>query len=163
MKVNRSEFLIVLATGVGGALTFPSSLLAAGGSREPVQADLEGFRSLVDTVFRAAGPRGTVDLVLTAVEERTFGRPGDPVRSRQFSLEFRAADGTPLREGAYSVDHDQLGTFLLFVTPTRTDASGARYFRADFNQLLETPGATRRLQPPSRDTNGNERPTRRSS
>jgi hypothetical protein len=137
MKLTRSKFLLALATGIGGVLAAPSSLLGAEVVEKPIHVNLAGFRALLGTVFQLAGPRGQVDLVLTNVEERTFGKPGDPVRSRQYSLEFRAADGGLLQEGTYPAEHDRLGSLSIFVTPTRYDASGVRFFRADFNQLIE--------------------------
>lgn len=137
MEVTRSKFLLTLATGVGAALALPSSGFAAQLLDKPVEPTLPGFRKLVGSVFRVEGPSGPADLVLVAIVERTFGKPGGRDKTHQYSLEFRAASGEPpLDEGTYVVEENRLGVVSLFVSPTRQDASGGRFYRADFNQLV---------------------------
>jgi hypothetical protein len=137
MQLTRSRFLLSMATGLGGALAFPSSLLGAELAGKAVRQTLSGFRTLVGGGFRVEGPRGPVDLVLVSVEERTFGTAAGTPVCRQYSLVFRAPDGGALPEGTWPAENDDLGPFALFVAPTRVDSTGARFYRADFNQLVQ--------------------------
>jgi hypothetical protein len=44
-----------------------------------------------------------------------------------FSLVFQEPSGLPLRQNTYTVEHDKLGTFRLFIVPGENTAEGKQY------------------------------------
>jgi uncharacterized protein DUF6916 len=54
----------------------------------------------------------------------------------QFSILFRAPRNLPPTQGLYSVEHEKLGEFELFLVPVRQDKHGM-YYEAVFNRLIE--------------------------
>ena len=98
---------------------------------------LTSFAPLVGTVCRAClGTAGVVELELTeAVPHRAAARagaggpPGD-----SFSLFFHGPADRPLGQRTYSIEHDQIGRFDLFLVPVGRDARGMQY-QAVFNRL----------------------------
>jgi hypothetical protein len=52
-----------------------------------------------------------------------------------FSLVFRGPADQPFRQGTYTLQHEKLGTFQLFLVPIGRDESGYSY-EAVFNRLL---------------------------
>lgn len=51
-----------------------------------------------------------------------------------FSIEFRGPSDIFLPQGIYHVDHDQIGSFDLFIVPIRKDKDGL-YYEACFSHL----------------------------
>lgn len=72
-----------------------------------------------------------VEVTLTSVDRlgsRTVN--GTPVES--FSLVFRGPAGVPLPQMMYTFEHDEIGTFALFIVPIGPDDGGLLY-EAVFN------------------------------
>ena len=133
MNVTRKEFLFTVVAGVAGTAIRP---LAA--ASKPVGASssiplVRDFGAPVGRTFRVqtADSRGSIDVVLEAVEEKPSSNG-----THQFSLTFVAPGGERLAEGSYTVEQDKMGRFPLFVQPTRRDGQGRTFFRADFNLLV---------------------------
>lgn len=88
------------------------------------------YAPYVNTAFRFLVDRETVQTTLTGVVTRTKAS----VNGEAFSLEFSAPPSTALTQGTYTVSHDKLGQFSLFVVPVDRPASGQTY-EAAFNRL----------------------------
>jgi hypothetical protein len=56
-----------------------------------------------------------------------------------FTLLFRGPQQPLLPQQIYTVEHDQLGRFDLFIVPIKRDAQGLQY-EAIFNRVVETAG-----------------------
>ena len=141
MKTTRKQFLTTLASGLAIAASNPLSAITLGSGQAPIARN---FKEFVGRTFHltTADSRGTIDVVLEAYDERPT-QDG----THQFSLTFVAPGGERLTEGTYSVEQQQMGTFQLFVSPTRRDGVGRAYYRSDFNLLtgktgLKTGGTT---------------------
>lgn len=88
----------------------------------------EDFRLHLNSSFNFSADGGTpTPLTLATVDDLA---PGSPGRRLPFSLTFRGAPG--LAQRTYQVDHQELGTFDLFIVPLQPDATGPRY-EAVFN------------------------------
>jgi hypothetical protein len=57
-------------------------------------------------------------------------------RQEQFSLLFRGPLNIFLNQSIYKMEHDQIGTFELFLVPIRQDQDGF-YYEAIFNRLIK--------------------------
>jgi hypothetical protein len=57
-------------------------------------------------------------------------------RQEQFSVTFRGPLNIVLSQGLYRMEHDQMGTFDLFIVPLRQDQDGV-YYEAVFNRLIK--------------------------
>lgn len=55
-------------------------------------------------------------------------------RQERFSLVFRGPPEERVQQGMYQIQHDQLGTFDLFLVPVSQDQDGV-YYEAVFNRL----------------------------
>ncbi len=62
---------------------------------------------------------------------RYTSEPGEG-RGRPFSIVFRGPGDILLPQAIYRVEHDQIGTFDLFIVPIGRDTAGLRY-EAVFN------------------------------
>jgi hypothetical protein len=88
----------------------------------------DDFRPHLSSTFDfSADGSAPVPLTLAAVDDLA---PGSPGRRLPFSLTFRGAGGLP--QQTYRVEHQDLGTFDLFIVPLKPDATGPRY-EAVFN------------------------------
>jgi len=70
----------------------------------------------------------TMDLELTQVEEKSLSP-----RQEEFALTFRAPLGAPLEQQIFNLQHEQLGSGLMFLVPSGKDAEGVTY-EAVFNR-----------------------------
>lgn len=75
-----------------------------------------------------------VDLELVAVRA---GRSSP--RQEQFALLFSGPLDHPLGQGTWTLQHDKLGEFDLFLAPVDRDAA-SYYYEAVFNRLLPVAG-----------------------
>jgi len=69
------------------------------------------------------------EMTLIAVNDLnppSFKSDGTNIRET-FSLVFREPSGMPLRQNTYTVEHDKLGTFRLFIVPGETTTTGKQY------------------------------------
>jgi len=69
-----------------------------------------------------------IELELTQVEEK----PASP-RQEQFALTFRAPSGAPVEQQIFTLQHEQLGSGIMFLVPIAKDANGVTY-EAVFNR-----------------------------
>jgi hypothetical protein len=109
-------------------------------SRDLTTLGAADFAPLVGTPWRvvgagpnaASGPVADLSqpLALELVEVTTAGG-GTPGR-KSFSLVFRGAQGRPLPQRIYHLEHDTLGSLEIFLVPIRPDARGP-LFQAVFN------------------------------
>ena len=67
------------------------------------------------------------------VELIEVGKLTDTTRQEMFSIIFSVPDGIRPTQGSYRMEHDTLGTFILFLVPVQNDDSIV--FEAVFNRL----------------------------
>lgn len=79
------------------------------------------FAGRAGEVFRLRTPATTLEAVL----DSTLA-PDDP-GGRPFSLVFRATAGPPLPQQTFTVEHEEIGTFDLFLVPIAADQKGTLY------------------------------------
>jgi hypothetical protein len=91
------------------------------------------FTSLIGTEFRTTDDSGGA-IALELVEATALPpHPGAP-RPEPFSLIFRGPADRPLNQGAYPLEHDQLGGHELFLVPIGLGSDGrGPYYQAIFN------------------------------
>lgn len=78
------------------------------------------FAPHVHTTFRLPHPAGgVVEIELIKAEEFTAAP-----QQEQFTLTFLAPPAPPLYQGGYQLEHEQLGTGLLFLVPVSLDEKG---------------------------------------
>lgn len=104
------------------------------------------FSAQIHTPFTIHLPPGqevqTIEVSLVEVSEWESGsgrRARAAARQEQFSLLFRGPHDRMLRQGMYRTQHDQLGTFDLFIVPVSQDKDGV-YYEAVFNRLRRQDG-----------------------
>ena len=89
------------------------------------------FSKHVSTKFRATVGEEAVDLELAQVKGYA-GHAEDQKGMERFSLFFTGPDKPLLPQATYSLEHDAMGTFGLFLVPIKPDGEGSRY-EAVFN------------------------------
>jgi hypothetical protein len=90
----------------------------------------ETFSKHLDSNFSVqAGNAGKISLKLTRVNELQLS----PHQER-FSISFRGPAQPALPQGSYDFEHDEMGSFLLFIVPLHGDEEGILY-EAVFNRL----------------------------
>ena len=113
------------------------------------------FSRSLNTTFKAglAGSTG-VGLELIKVEEvlsPAVKGVAATAGQESFSLIFRGPLRQALAQKTYTLQHERMGRFALFLVPAGQDGK-ARYYQAIFNRLrpYEPDHPTRRLSPPRR-------------
>lgn len=92
----------------------------------------EAFAECLQTRFQVqVAPDQIVELELTHVSEFKVSP-----RQEQFALVFRGPNEVFLGQGTRSLDHYQMGQFLLFLVPISQDDQGFCY-EAVFNRVRE--------------------------
>ena len=95
------------------------------------------FYSNIGTTFSFSGPasgRGSLKLVEVA-DLRSMWGPDRPEEKECFALSFVGPLQRPLKQGTYSLMHNRLGPFELFIVPSdQGDPRGLRY-EANINRL----------------------------
>ena len=96
----------------------------------------DAFASQVNTRFRLiAGPDAVME-----VELIEFTSGSKSAQYEAFSLVFQAPVGAPLEQRIYSLEHESMGAFELFLVPIGKSPDGVRY-EAVFNRMIDqTPG-----------------------
>lgn len=97
-------------------------------------ADLthEEFSKHLNTKFRIhISETETIDAELTDVSERLLSP-----RQERFSILFRTSNEIFLGQGMRRFEHDQMGSFDLFIVPTGRDEEGTAY-ESVFNRLVK--------------------------
>lgn len=92
----------------------------------------EDYAPHVNSKFTAQFPNGvTLDLELTKVEEKS-----PSPRQEQFILTFRGPLNGPREQQIFNLEHEQLGSGIMFLVPIGLDANGLIY-EAVFNRPKE--------------------------
>jgi len=92
----------------------------------------EEFSKHVNTTFRARlNAEAEVDLELYEVKGY-LGRPGDQQGMERFSIFFKGPAKPFLAQSTYSLSHDVMGTFDLFIVPIKLEGDSSHY-EAVFN------------------------------
>jgi len=94
--------------------------------------NLATFSERLNTGFRLR--LGEADVIEAQLVEAVD--TGSTPDQEQFSLVFRAPRGLPPAQGLYSVEHEKLGKFELFLAPVRQDKQWL-YYEAVFNRLID--------------------------
>ena len=88
------------------------------------------FLRHLDSKFRVgSGAPGAVELQLIEAEDHTRSP-----KNERFSLLFRGPKDSPLAQGMHRFEHDEIGSFDLFIVPVSQDQEGTQY-EAIFNRL----------------------------
>jgi hypothetical protein len=93
------------------------------------------FSKHVNTKFRTGLDAAAIDLELVVVKGYS-ARPGDQEGMERFSIFFTGPAKPTLTQNTYSLSHDAMGTFDLFLVPIKPDGEGSRY-EAVFNYFKE--------------------------
>jgi len=90
------------------------------------------FKEHLNTKFRVhVADSNSVDVELTEVA------PGRQTpRQEQFSILFRGPGDAFFGQGNYTIEHEKMGTFDLFLVPVAKDDKGF-YYEAVFNRLRQ--------------------------
>ena len=93
---------------------------------------LETFAGRMNSTFRLKLESAeTVEMELVEAND-----VGSTPRQAQFSIVFRGPHNPPLAQGIHKIEHDEIGTFDLFLVPIRRDQTGI-YYEAIFNRPLD--------------------------
>jgi hypothetical protein len=99
-----------------------------------VQLTEAEFSKHVNTKFRVA-VEPPVELELTEVKGY-LSKAGEQTGMERFSAFFRGPGDRYLQQKIYSLEHEQMGAFELFLVPVSQDQDGFRY-EAVFNYYKE--------------------------
>lgn len=124
--------LKALADGALKTTTESSSMLNAA-SAEALRLNSSAFKKCLYTKFRV-NLAGAKSQFLKLVEVKHWHTQTQPADRECFSNEFLAVDGHKLRQGTYTVEHELLGKFEMFLVPLGNKNSEIRY-EALFNRL----------------------------
>lgn len=96
---------------------------------EDIKLNFETFAANLNTSFRVTSEEGPiVELRLIVANDKSVPR------QEMFSLIFIGPDQTFLPQRNYSIEHDQIGAFALFIVPIGRDEDGYQY-EAVFNRI----------------------------
>jgi len=112
----------------GGVGAGPSALVPNAALGDPLfQITSAMFSGNLNSrfAFKLGGVKLT-DMTLVAVDDQTPAYLRNSGSTREcFSLVFQGPRSLPLRQETYTVDHNKLGTFRLFIVPGDTNNSGS--------------------------------------
>jgi hypothetical protein len=92
----------------------------------------EEFSKHLHTTFRIRLDESTaIDAKLVDVSEHLVS-----ARQERFAIVFRTSNDLLLNQGLAPFEHDQMGTFQLFIVPIGRDEEGTSY-EAVFNRLVK--------------------------
>jgi hypothetical protein len=92
------------------------------------------FSKHVNTKFRVA-TEPPVELELTEVKGY-LSKPNEETGMERFSAFFKGPRDRYLEQKVYALEHEQMGTFELFMVPVSQDQTGFRY-EAVFNYFTQ--------------------------
>ena len=103
----------------------------------PVSLERSTFAEHLGETFRALlGSEDQLELELVEVEALGSASPGDQprpsARQNPFSILFRGPKDRALAQGTFRMEHDEIGSFDLFLVPIGEDQDGRQY-EAVFN------------------------------
>ena len=96
------------------------------------QLSVEQFRGVLHTNFRVSADSGdyvTVELIAVTTQ------PSAGSQFEAFSLLFKGPVDRSLAQRTYTIAHDSIGMFELFIVPVAADSEGRQY-EAVFNRRL---------------------------
>ena len=91
---------------------------------------LETFSPYLDGTFLVSAdslPAREVVLISASDVGKPYDLGGDRPARTPFSLLFRGARDVVLPQRIYTIEHDELGTFDIFLVPIGPDREGMRY------------------------------------
>lgn len=92
---------------------------------------LDTFAGRMNSTFRLKRDSSeTVEVELVEAKD-----VGSTPRQAQFSIVFRGPHNPYLAQSIYQMEHDEIGTFDLFLVPIKRDQAGT-YYEAIFNRPL---------------------------
>jgi len=92
----------------------------------------EEFTKHLNTRFRIyVNEAEPIEAELTNVSEHLVS-----ARQARFSITFRTSNEISLGQGMHRFEHDQMGTFDLFIVPVERSDEGT-YYEAIFNRLIK--------------------------
>lgn len=103
---------------------------------DPIVLTRSTFTPYVDTTFRVQTGSGTVNVTLASATDLKAGAPNPSLIAgvESFSLLFAgSSQSSPFGEGIYTIEHDALGTFSLFLSPVGKPAN--RHYEAVITRL----------------------------
>lgn len=96
---------------------------------------LDTFARQLNTMFRVLdAPAGAAELLLIEATDSGGCCPEKMGGQEHFSLLFRGPDANPLAQHTYRFEHEQVGSFDLFIVPIGWDGEW-RHYQAVFNRL----------------------------
>lgn len=135
MRSSRREFLkrgtfVALAAGVPLALTEK----AFGMSTTPAGLNMASFKSQLGTSFLINHQAAKVKIELVGV--KSFASRKQAAAGKEgFSLLFRGAEETTLKQDTYLMEHEELGMFSFLVVPVGTKNKRAPHYEVVINRL----------------------------
>lgn len=97
--------------------------------------DFTAFATYLHTPFLVRHPHGSAQWLELVRADLHLPYSGGPT-GEQFSLRFGAGLTAPLGQDTYEFNHQELGTFDLFIVPMGRDAEGRFLYEAAFNRCL---------------------------
>ena len=95
--------------------------------------DHETFSKHLNSTFRVKAEDGeTVPLKLSRVSELQLSP-----RQERFAIDFAGPLQPPLGQGSYNFEHDEMGSFVLFIVPQLANQEGSALYEAVFNRLRQ--------------------------
>ena len=142
MKLTRAQFLTACISAFTSVVALPSAFSSgfiAGNRRYVMGKDLDRstFAPHLNTRFQVqSNPFSGVNLELVEVADQTGRSSGhkEAMNTNCFSLLFKGSKDPLLEQCTYEFNHNQIGTFHLFIVPIKQDNDGT-YYQAVFNRL----------------------------
>lgn len=138
MSSSRREFLkrgSLMALLAGVPLTFTEIVSGMGSAKSAAAGlDLESFESQLGTSFLINQEAAKVKVKLVHVSNFASAKQTEAGKEG-FSLLFRGAKETSLKQGTYLIEHEQLGKFSFLVVPVGTKDTRAPHYEAVINRL----------------------------
>jgi hypothetical protein len=78
---------------------------------------------------------GVSKVAVRLVDVTDLPRRGAKVRKEAFSLLFRGAKATALKQNTYLIEHEQLGLFSFLIVPIMSKDKSAPHYEAIINRL----------------------------
>lgn len=134
-KISRVSFLRAAGSLVAALFASPFAAMAA---RNPGDGLLHAssFEPLLQSQFMVRSKAGSMTARLVKVKDRSkhFTKKSQPVNLETFSLLFQTESGAALESNMHKFDHPQIGTFSLFLSPTKVNGRDG-YYEAVINRI----------------------------
>jgi hypothetical protein len=138
MGTSRRDFikrgsLVALAAGLPVSL---AERTAAGETAAPSGAfglNKAAFLAQLNSTFLIN--EGVSKVAVRLVDVADLPRRGANVRKEAFSLLFRGAKATALKQNTYLIEHEKLGLFSFLIVPIMSKDKSAPHYEAIINRL----------------------------